>query len=116
MSYSTKDQKFVRKRERLISYWPVAGLSLLAVIAAYGVWLWFKVPYFINPWLVLEGVKAETLPESTTGLIVVMMPLIMLTLVGFMFVLVVLLFVVFYNERRLIRIIRDLEIETVDRK
>jgi len=109
MSISSSQKLFVEKRERLARSWPVVGVILLALLAAFGVWAWFKTPYLINPWAVFESLRAGTLPESTANLIVAMLPIVMLTLLFSAFVVVLLFFVAFSNERRLIRLLQTLE-------
>lgn len=116
MGLSSGDKAFVAKRERRARYWPFAGVGSLLLLAAYGAWLWVKTPNLINPWQVLEALEAGTLPESTMGVMVVMLPIVMATFLVFAFAMVLLLFVAFYNERRLIRLIVELESDSLDRE
>ena len=114
MSFSSSDRLFVEKRDRLARSWPVVGVVLLALLAGFCGWLWLRTPYLINPWAVFESLRAGTLPESTANLMVAMLPIVMLTLLFFAFVVVLLFFVAFSNERRLIRLIRELEQNSAD--
>ena len=106
------DKAFVEKRERRTKYWPYYGASLLVIVAAYGAWLWLETPHLINPWRVIESIEAGTLSESTMGIMTVMLPLVMAALLVFAFVVVLLWFVSFNNERRLIRLVRKLEADS----
>lgn len=109
MSISSSQKLFVEKRERLAKSWPVVGIVLLAMLTAFVVWAWLKTPYLINPWVVFESLRAGTLPESTANLMVAMLPIVVLSLLFFAFVVVLLFFVAFSNERRLIRLVRKLD-------
>lgn len=116
MSLSSADKKYVAKREKRVKYWPFYGGASLVLLIAYGVWLWVKVPHLINPWHVIESVQAGTLPESTMGVMALMLPIVMAALLLFAFVVVLFWFIVFYNERRLIRLVRKLEAGSEENK
>lgn len=109
MRLSKADKAFVEKRERRVKYWPLFGAALLVTLVTYGAWLWLKVPYLINPWYVIRRLDAGTLSESTMGVMAVMLPVIMATLLVFAFVVVLLWFMSFRNESRLIRLLRELQ-------
>ena len=79
------------------------------LVAAYSAWLWVKMPYLIRPWRVIESLETGALPESTMGVMAVMLPFVMAMLLVFAFLIVLLWFVAFYNERRLIRLVRKME-------
>ena len=66
-------------------------------------------PYLIRPWRVIESLEAGTLSESTMAIMSVILPFVMAMLLVFAFLIVLFLFVVFYNERRLIRLVRKME-------
>lgn len=116
MTLPPADKLFVERRERLARHWPVAGVGSLLLIAAFGGWLWLKVPHLIDPWRVIESLEAGALPESTVGIMVVMLPIVMVTLLVFAFIFVLLGFVAFSNERRLIRLLRKMEAGPVGSK
>lgn len=109
MSLSSADKAFVDKREKRSKYWPAYGVFSLAILAAYSAWLWFESPELINPWRVIERLEARTLSETTMRVMAVMLPSVMATMLVFAFVVVLLWFIPFRNERRLIRIVRKLE-------
>lgn len=109
MRLSATDRAFVEKRERRSRYWPWMGGSSLAILAAYGAWLWVKTPQLINPWWVIDRIEAGTLSESTMGVMAALLPIVMAALLLFTFMVVLLWFIAFYHERRFIRLIRELE-------
>ena len=73
-----------------------------------------KTPYLVNLWVVSGSLRAGTLPESTENLMVAMLPIVMLSVLFFAFVVVRLFLVAFSNERRLIRLLRTLEQGSAD--
>lgn len=109
MKLSKADKAFVEKRERRAKYWPLSGAALLVTLVTYGAWLWLKVPHLINPGHVIERLNAGTLSESTMGVMVVMLPIVIAALLVFAFVVVLLWFISFRNESRLIRLVRELQ-------
>ncbi len=106
MSLSKTELLFVEKRERLTKHWPAFGVGILLLLIVLACWLWLKTPYLLNPWAVGVGLENGTLPESTMALMAVMLPIVMLMFLLFACAVVVLLFVGFANERRLIRLLR----------
>lgn len=109
MSLSPSDIQYVKKRKRLTRSWPVAGGILLLFLAGLAGWLWLKVPYLINPWIVFDHLESGTLPESTTALMAAMLPILVLTLVVFAVGVVLLMFTAVANERRIIGLLEQLD-------
>jgi hypothetical protein len=105
MQLSPTDRKFIAKRSRLVRRWPWAGALLLVLLAALGLWLWFEVPFMVNPWAVSAGLEAGSLPESTRVLMAAILPVVVLLLLAFAVAVVLLTFVAFANERRLLRLL-----------
>ena len=95
---SPRDTAFLRRRERLLRYWPWAGGGLL--------WLWFEVPYLVNPRALALAVEAGELSEQTILMLATMLPVVFLTLLLAVAVFLALLFAVFGRERRLLRLLR----------
>lgn len=106
MSLSQAELLFVDKREKFAKHWPAFGFGILFVLAAFASWLWLKVPHLINPWIVGVGLEKGTLPDSTIVLMAAMLPIVMLFLLVFAGAVVLLAFVAFSNERRLIQLLR----------
>lgn len=109
MTLSSAEKKFVEKREMRAKYWPYFGAASLVLVAAYSAWLWVKMPHLIRPWRVIESLEAGTLSESTIAVMAVNLPYVMAMLLVFAFIIVLLWFVAFYNERRLIRLVHKME-------
>jgi len=107
MQLSDRDWSYVKKRERFAGLWPAAGACLLLLLAALTAWLWIKVPFMVNPWAVAQGLKAHTIPQATVLLMAAMLPVAVLTLFAFAAAVVLLAYVEFANERRLIRLIHQ---------
>ncbi len=114
MRLSSADRSFVERRERRVRQWPVVGTGCLVLIAAYGAWLWWRLPYLINPWQVIESLEAGTLSESMMNVMVVMLPVVVAALLVFALVVVLLWFVALSNERRLLGLLRTLEAASGD--
>lgn len=106
---SQADKAFIEKRERRAKYWPLFGAALLVMVITYGTWLWLKMPHLINPWHVIERFEAGTLSDSTMGVMAVMLPIVMAVLLVFAFAVVLLWFIPFRNECRLIRLVWELQ-------
>ena len=79
----------------------------MAVVLGGGLWLWFDVPQLVNPWHVVALIEAEELDAATALLMAAMLPVMSLALLTLLLVGLVLAFVAFSNERRLLRIVRE---------
>lgn len=106
MKLSPAERLYVEKRERLTKLWPAFGAGVLLMLAALALWLWLRVPYFANPWAVAEALESGGLPESTITLMAAMLPVVVLMFLVFALAVVLLTFVAFSNERRLIQLVR----------
>ena len=102
-----KDIEFIRQRERLARWWTPVGILMLAVFGGMVVWLFIRTPNFINPFHVIEQLKAGTLQQGTLVVMAGMLPIMVLglflvccTVIGFGFA-------IFANERRYLRIIKE---------
>jgi len=114
MGLSAADRLYLEKREQLARYWPWAGGILLLLPLLLSAWLWFEIPYLVNPWAVSSEILAETLPATTAMLMAAMLPVLMLTFIVFVIAMVLLAFAVFANERRLLRMVRQALSETAE--
>ncbi|MHA7815007.1 MAG: hypothetical protein ACX93N_00900 [Pseudohaliea sp.] len=102
---------FLRRRERLLRYWPWAGGGLLWLLGCLLLWLWLEVPYLVNPRALALAVEGGELPEATILVLATMLPVVFLALLITVAVFLVLLFAVFGRERRLLRLLRRHEEE-----
>ena len=103
-----KDLDFLKKRRFFARWWNVVGSIMLTVFLGMMVWLFVRVPNFINPFHVIEQLKADTLQESTLVVMAAMLPIMVLGLFLVMCTVIALVFVAFANERRYLRIIKEL--------
>lgn len=109
MHLTATDSRFITRRSFLVKYWPIAGSLLLLVLIGFGVWLWFDVPWLINPREVMQALEAGELPDSTLALMALMLPVVMLACIVFSVLFVLLAWRGFENERRLLEIIDRLQ-------
>jgi hypothetical protein len=109
MHLKATDSIFISRRSSLVRYWPVAGSVLLLMLTGLGGWLWIDVPWLINPWEVMEALEAGELPESTLILMAMLLPVVMLACLVFSVLFVLLAWLGFANERRLLEIIDRLQ-------
>ena len=106
---SPNEGMFVNQRERFARYWPLAGSLILLLLTGLVLWLWLTAPHLINPWAVADGLAAGALPKETTQMMAALLPVVVLMLCFFAFVVTLLLFAAFANERRLVRLVRRLD-------
>jgi hypothetical protein len=100
----------------MAKHWPIVGVGALVMVVGYGLWLCVKMPHLINPWVVMKSIEAGALTESRTSMMAAMLPVVMATLLVFVLVVVLLWFVSFRNEYRLIRLIRKMEVDSENRE
>jgi len=111
-----KDIQFLRQRERLARWWNVVGSVMLFVLGGMAVWFFVRVPNFINPLHVIEQLKSETLPQSSLVVMAGMLPIVVLGLLLVCCAVIGFGFAVFANERRYLRIIKELNHEEHEEK
>jgi len=112
MKLTAKEIAYIEKREKRAKHWPLVGTCALAMVVGYGYWLWVTMPHLINPWAVMKSIEAGTLTDSRMSMMAAMLPVVMATLLVFVLVVVLLWFVSFRNEYRLIRLIQKLEADS----
>lgn len=103
---SPQEAAFLRRRERLLRYWPWAGGGLLGLLACLLLWLWIEVPYLVNPRALALAVEGGELPETTVLMLATMLPVVFLTLLIVLALVILMLFAVFGRERRLLHLLR----------
>ena len=108
MALSKREEAWLARRERLLRLWPWAGAALVALVvggvAALATW----VPLMVNPRAVIERLEAGSLGETTLMTLAALLPVVVLMLAGLLLAIVLLAFVAFANERRLLRLVRRL--------
>lgn len=87
-----RDRAFLRRRRRIQR----RGGELLGICALilvwFSVWLWWRVPLLVNPWMVIEGVRQEKLAVQTLFLMAGLLPLFVLMSLGLLGLLLAVIF------------------------
>lgn len=105
---SKREQAWIESRRRMLRRWPLAGGACLLALAFGLVALWWRTPLLVDPWTVAARLRADTLDDGTLALMAAMLPVVMLTLLGLLFALLLFVTVGFANERRLLDLVRRL--------
>lgn len=111
-----KDLDFLKKRSFFARWWNAVGSVMLAVFGSMALWFFLRVPNFINPLHVIEQLKSGTLPHSSLVVMAGMLPIVVLGLFLVMCTVIGFGFAVFANERRYLRIIKELNHEGHEEK
>ena len=112
MQLTAADSKFVARRTYLTGRWPIAGTGLLLMLAGLAIWLWFDVPWLINPRDVMHAVEAGTIPDTTLALMAMLLPVVVLACLVFSVLFILLAWRGFANEQRLLEIIEQLQVNS----
>lgn len=106
----TPEQRaYIDSRRRQIHYWPwMAAVLVLLVVAGYG-WLWQNAQINLNPQQVLEQFSTRVLTDEELILLAARGTLALGACGLFMLLLVGVVSVALWNERRLIRMLDDIE-------
>lgn len=99
---------YIEQRRRQIRYWPWMAVVLVLVLAAAYAWLWRVAPINISPALVLEQFHAKTVSDEEMIMLAARGTLALIGCGLFVLVLVLLISLALWNERRLIRMIDEL--------
>jgi len=100
--------ELLNKRKLLIRLWPWVGTTLLVLIILFWGYLFFKSPLLVNPYYVFDRIQDNSLPDSTITLLAVLSPIAFLTCGFLVLTIVLFLFALMANERKLIDIIDNL--------
>ncbi len=68
----------------------------------------------INPWAAIAAIESGNIEETTLTIMAVLLPVLMLACLGVLLVMILLLFAVFSNERKLIAMVEKLEARSRD--
>ncbi len=107
------DNKFLSRRQKVVSRINIAVISSLVLLAALVVYLFIKAPYMINTAEVVRRLQNDSLPLSTLKTAMVLMPMNMILLITIMVFLILFLYVSLVREKRYLRIIEDLKNKTL---
>ena len=105
---SPEDSRYLAKRRPLVRAWPIVGGILLCLLGGLLVWMFLRSPMLVNPFSVLARIEAGTLEIPMMNLMAGMLPLVMLICFILAFVLLLVLFTAFSNERRYLKIITQI--------
>ncbi len=105
---SEKQLEFLRRRRKLVRWWPLGGGLLLLVIGGLAGGLFWRAPVFVNPFLVESQLQAGQMPDATEAMLAVLLPVMVLLCLFFAAILVLLTFSAIANERRHLQIITTL--------
>ena len=105
MRLTPAELEFLDRRRRLTRLWPLVGGLLLLVIASLVGWLLWRNPLLINPWVVMAGLEARSIPGSMLLLMAGILPIMTLMTLLLLVLLVLSLFASFHNERKHMRIV-----------
>lgn len=100
------EHDYLQRRERLARAWPWVGASLLAALLGLAVWLWWRTPLLIDPWLVMRRLAANDLGQGTLALMATMLPVLVILCLVLSLGLVLLGFQGMRNERRLLKLLK----------
>jgi hypothetical protein len=102
---NAEDMAFLRRRERRMRAWPLAGSLLFLLLAALVAWLFLSRPLLVDPHELVRQLRSGTIDTATIYLLAGLFPLAFLVLMSFGFAFLALSFSAMSNERRLIQIL-----------
>jgi hypothetical protein len=111
MKLDDGERRFLDQRRRLVARWRIVGWVMLAAIGVMVLFMYLRNPMLVNPWLVMDGVEAQSIPPATLGMMAILLPVIFLVCCFLIAVLVIFQFGWVANERRLLEIVDKLEEE-----
>ena len=101
----THDQIFLEKRKKLNRLWPIVGTVLIAALVLLYILLFIRIPKLVNPYLIMELIKTDQLPESSLQLLALICPMVIIFLFLTIGVVVLFGFGWYRTEKRYLRII-----------
>lgn len=114
MGMTVSDAAFVEKRRRLVRLGTIVPAICLALLAGFGIWLYFRQPRLINFVEVARQIESGSIDPLTVELMAIMLPIVMLMCLVVMAGAVALAWAVFANERRYLRIVDGLSKDLKD--
>ncbi len=104
-----KDRTFLDKRKKLQRYWPIMGTIMIVMLLGLVIYLYIKSPKLINPFLVVDLIKTNSMSPSTMALMTAMCPVLSIFLLFTVAVVITYVWAFMILEARYHKIIEDLE-------
>jgi len=112
MQLRDEEQRFIRKRSRLLEAWRYVGVILLIVLLGLGIWLFLSKPMLGNPFAVMSRLQSGSISQSTLFLMAGMLPIVVLMCIGLSVAVVLSAYAAFSNEKKYISIIQRESLKT----
>lgn len=97
--------QFLARRRKLSKAWPLVGSLLIVLVLGLYAYLFWSTPMLVNPYHVMERVKADELPRELALTMAMIMPLVVLWTGVLLIVFILFSFSMIGNERKLIRMV-----------
>lgn len=104
-----KDRNFIDKRKKLHRYWPIMGTTMILMMLGLVIYLFIRTPKLINPFLVIELIKANTLDPRTMILLAAMCPVLTIFLLVTVAVVIIYVWAFMVLEGRYHKILDDID-------
>ena len=102
------DEEFITRRKTCLKFWRYTGPLMLMIIAALMVFLYFYVPWLVNPVITIDRVMTRSFDLITLETMAVMLPFLFNMMFVLLFVIVALTYVVMKNDKRYQKIIENM--------
>ena len=103
--FEKKDEQFLEKRRKLNKAWPIVGTIMMISLVILALYLFFSSPLLINPYKVIELIKANKLSPTTMRLMAVIMPVLVIGLLGTVFICIFYTWLFMIIEKRYLKML-----------
>lgn len=103
-----EDDKFLKNRKKLHRYWPAIGTLMIVMMLGLVIYLLVKSPNLINPFLVIEQIKTNSIDPRTLALLAAMCPVLTVFLLSTVLVVIIYVWAFIILEARYHKIIDNL--------
>jgi len=103
------EQVFIKQRQKRINKWSIIFIPLIAIIVLNVLWLFMKVPNFINPSVIVNEITAQVVKQSRLETMAVFLPIVVILFYILLFVIVGILFLSMRLEKKYLKIINKLK-------
>jgi hypothetical protein len=105
---SERDEKFIRRRRKLVRYWRFVGPLLWIMILGFAAWTYVRSRLLIDPFAMLARLEAGDLPESTLVIMAALTPVFFTGLLVLFTALILVMYGAISGEKRYLAIIDGL--------